>query len=73
MDYQIETNVEIPRLRTKGSRGIIRKLAVAPIGASVFFPNSTRNSIISAAFQTFGKVEGGFRIWKIAEPQTVEA
>jgi len=79
--FEIETAVPAPA--TRYGRGAFRQaleaLARAEIGSSFFIPDGTHGSSLSAgrmAQTLFGsgwyslrKVEGGQRIWKIAEPK----
>lgn len=55
---------------------VMRALATAKIGASVFFPVDRQATFQQAAYRIGGKgwitsrrAEGGFRVWKIAEPK----
>jgi len=77
-----------PRVRIKnGARAAIRALSLSNVGASVFFPsvdgrtpkslavsiNSMANSVGGNGWYTLRKVEGGVRIWKLAEPSIAKA
>jgi hypothetical protein len=74
--YAIETDVPIPTPRVTGVAPVIRALAASKVGASVFFPDTARRALMGSVQRLLGKgnftvrkVDGGFRVWKTAEPQ----
>lgn len=81
-EFKIEHDIPIPTTKSVGrTRGGVtdelRKLAAARKGDSLFIPGdrvkrtSLGNLILSAAkgkWSTLRAVEGGYRVWKIAEP-----
>lgn len=71
----IECGVPIPPAGGRGISETLRQLARAEVGASVLFPDARRETIDKLARRIVGrrayavrKVDGGIRIWKIAEP-----
>jgi len=85
MTYSIETSVPIPARTGPGHRnpesvaGVIRKLMESPIGASVLFPPektlaARRQSqmIGGPAWCLTRKVDGGLRVWRVAEPSKAQ-
>lgn len=80
--FKIETNVPIPTVGGRASNvwSAIRALLAAPVGASVFFPDSAAKDITRVARDACNRVGGagwaktrseetGIRVWKIAEPK----
>lgn len=77
--FAIETGMPVPpgAVRNTATYDAIRALAEAPIGASFLCPSAKPTTAQQAAYRLGGKgwvairkVDGGFRVWKIAEPQT---
>lgn len=77
--FKIETTVPLPTdgRNTRGQTNeAVRALSTAAIGASVFVPSDKPYTFQQAAWRLGGKgwittrkIEGGFRVWKVAEPK----
>jgi hypothetical protein len=81
---QIEADVPLPRGGRHGTkrseyRLALEALVASPVGSSFFIPDGTHgkpasapqiaNNLFGSGWFSVRKVEGGQRIWKIAEPK----
>jgi hypothetical protein len=69
---KIESGIPMPLVKRRAD-GVGRILALANVGDSIFLPG--RAASPQGSFALFGngwwaarKVDGGYRVWKIAEP-----
>lgn len=73
-NFKIDKAIPIPKPSVTGQRGWCYALAHAAIGDSLFFPGAHSATISRTTFNygsgwtTSRKVDGGVRVWKIAEP-----